>query len=284
VEVGTTPCTIKTLIGRHAIAAVSDGARWADSVQVAERQVVAVQARMRKIVPVIPRPGSGAAVGPLARGQALLERAASLAGGSAAWAAFRSISVTRAETASIQGQTRQITSEIHWRIPDHYLAVRRLDLGEFAKGYDGAHGWVADRGRVRDEPRMGEELKQQYERSILRLFSAPGALQVQALDEPRTVDGLTCRVARVKSENPQDWLLYFAPDGALARMEYQVEGANGALARTAEIYGDWQPVGRIRYPHRERILTDGVTVMDARVTSVKLNPVLADGMFRKPAK
>jgi hypothetical protein len=91
-------------------------------------------------------------------------------------------------------------------------------------------------------------------------------------------------VALVKSETTRDWLLYFAPDGSLARMEYQGEGVNGRSVRTTEIYGDWKPVGGIRYPRREKTLMDGQPVMDARVTSVRLNPTLADELFRKPAK
>jgi len=284
VGVGTTPCTIKALIGRHTITARLDGAQWMDSVQVAERQVVTVQARMRRVAPANPGPGIGGAVGALARGQAMLTKAADLAGGSTAWAAFKSISVTRAETASIQGQIRAITSVIHWRIPDHYVATRKLALGAFARGYDGTHGWKADRGQVRDDPGAGEELRRQYERSILRLFAAPGAFQVQAQDESRTVDGVVCNVALIKSETTRDWLLYFAPDGLLARMEYQGEGVNGGPVGTTEIYGDWKPVGRIRYPRSEKTLMDGQLVMDARVTSVKLNPALADELFRKPAK
>jgi TolB-like protein len=284
VEAGTTPCTIKALIGRHAITVSLDGAQWADSVQVAERQVVSVQARMRRVAPANPGPGIGGAAGAPARGQALLTKAVGLVGGGAAWAAFRSISVTRAETASIQGQTRAITSVIHWRVPDHYIATRKLALGTFARGYDGTHGWKADRGQVRDDPRAGEELRRQYERSILRLFAEPGAFQVQALDELRTVDGVTYSVALIKSETTRDWLLYFAPDGLLARMEYQGEGVNGGPVRTTEIYGDWKPAGRIRYPRSEKTLMDGQPVMDARVTSVKLNPTLADDLFRKPAK
>ena len=139
-------------------------------------------------------------------------------------------------------------------------------------------------GQVRDQPRVGEELKKQYERSILRLFAEPGAFQVQALDEPRTVDGVTYRVALVKSETTRDWLLYFAPDGSLARMEYMGEGMNGGPAKTAEICGDWKPVGNVRFPRSEKTLMDGQPVMDARVTSVKLNPTLADDLFRRPAK
>ena len=58
VEVGTTPCTIKALVGRHAITARLDGAQWADSVQVAERQVVTVQARVRGSLRRLPGPAS----------------------------------------------------------------------------------------------------------------------------------------------------------------------------------------------------------------------------------
>ena len=283
-EAGTAPCTVKALIGRHAIGARLDGAQWADSVQVTERQVVTVQARLRRAAPAVPAPAVGGVAGAQAGGQALLAQAIGLAGGSAAWAAIRSISVTRAETVSIEGRTQAITSVMHWRIPDRYVATRQLAVGAFAKGYDGTHGWIADRGQVRDEPRVGEELRSQYERSILRLFSAPDAFRLEAVDEPRIVDGMTCRVALVQSETTRDWLLYFAPDGSLARMEYRGEGANGRPVRTTEIYGDWKPVGSIRYPRREKTLMDGQPVMDARVTSVRLNPTLANALFRKPAK
>jgi hypothetical protein len=284
VEAGTTPCTITTLIGRHAITARLDGMQWTDSVQVAERQVVTVQARLRKVVQALPRARPAGPVGPLARGQALLTKAAVRAGGSAAWAEIRSIRVERAETASIQGQPRSITSVMQWRIPDHYVATRNLALGAFVRGYDGTHGWKADRGQVRDDPRAGEELSRQYERSILRLFAEPGTFQVQALDQSRAADGVTYSVALVKSSTTRDWLLYFAPDGLLARMEYQGEGVNGGPVRTTEIYGDWKPVGRIHYPRSEQTLMDDQLMMDARVTSVKLNPALADDLFRKPAK
>lgn len=282
--VGTTPCTVKALVGPHTLTARLGGTQWTQSVQVAEHQVVTVQGRLRRVVPAPPSPGVAGPVGALARGQALLTKAAGLAGGSAAWAAVRSIRVTRAETASIQGQARAITSVMQWRIPDHYVVTRKLALGRFARGFDGTRGWLADRGQVRDDLRAGEELRRQYERSILRLFAEPGALVVQALDEPRTVDGVTYGVALVKSGTTRDWLLYFAPDGSLARMEYQGEGPNGRPAMTTEIYGDWKPVGRIRYPRREQTLVDGQPVMDARVTSVKLNLALADELFRKPAK
>ena len=87
----------------------------------------------------------------------------------------------------------------------------------------------------------------------------------------------------MKSETTKDWLLYFAPDGALARMEYQGEGMSGGPAKTAEIYGDWKPVGNVQYPHSEKTLMDDKPVMDAKVTSVKLNPTLADDLFKKPA-
>jgi hypothetical protein len=293
--VGTTPCTIKALVGRHALTARLDGARWDDSVLVAERQVVAVQARMRAADPAPAGSGAGAGNGPLARGQAMLRKAADYAGGSAAWAAIWSISVNRDEVITVDGQSMAVTSAMRWRIPAHYAITRKLPIGEYAQGFDGTSGWTARAGQVLDEPKVGEQLKKQYERSILRLFAEPGEFLVEALDESRTMDGVNCSVARVKNETTPDWVLCFAPNGALARMEYRGEARNGVPAMTTEIYGDWQPVGAqnpvrnlkgwmIRYPRSEKTLMDGQPVMDARVTSVKLNPTLADDLFRKPAK
>ena len=236
----------------------------------------------------IPPPASKLAAGEaspaaLAKGQALLAKAAGLAGGSAAWGAIKSISMERDENITMQGQSMAMTSVMHWRMPDRYVATRKLAMGEFAQGFDGTNGWMSGMGQLRDEPKAGEELKKQYERSLFRLFAEPGAFKVQALDEPKTVDGVTCSVALIKSETTQDWLLYFAPDGALARMEYMGEGMGGAPARTAEIYGDWKPVGNLQYPHSEKTLMDDKPVMEAKVTSLTLNPTLADDLFKKPA-
>jgi hypothetical protein len=236
----------------------------------------------------IPPPASKVAAGEaspaaLAKGQALLVKAAGLTGGSAAWGAIKSISLNRDEVMTMQGQSMAMTSVTHWRMPDRYVATRKLAMGEIAQGFDGTNGWMSGMGQLRDEPKAGEELRKQYERSFFRLFAEPGAYQVQALDEPRTVDGVICSVALIKSETTRDWLLYFAPDGALARMEYMGEGAGSGPARTAEIYSDWKPVGNVQYPYSEKNLIDDKPLLEAKVTSVTLNPTLADDLFKKPA-
>jgi predicted Zn-dependent peptidase len=236
----------------------------------------------------IPPPASKVAAGEaspaaLAKGQALLRKAADLTGGSAAWGAIKSISMNSDDVLTMQGQSMAMTSVTHWRMPDRYVATRKLAMGELVQGFDGTNGWMSGMGQLRDEPKAGEELRKQYERSFFRLFGEPGAYQVQALDEPKTVDGVTCSVALIKSETTRDWLVYFAPDGALARMEFMGEGMGGGPAKTAVVYGDWKPAGNIQYPHSEKMLVDDKPAMDAKVTSLTLNPTLADDLFKKPA-
>lgn len=237
----------------------------------------------------IPAPVSKVAAGEatpeaLAKGQALLTKAAGLAGGSAAWAAIKSISVEGNESVSMQGQTMDMSNVIHWRFPDHFVATRKLPMGEISQGCDGASGWMSAMGQVSDQPKVAEVLRRKYEQSFFRLFGEPGAFQVQALGEPKTLDGVTYEVALVKSETIKDWLLYFAPDGSLARMEYQGEGMTGGPAKTTEIYGDWRPVDDLKYPFSEKTLMDDQPVMESKTANVKLNPTLADELFKKPAK
>jgi hypothetical protein len=219
----------------------------------------------------------------LAKGQTLLAKAAGMAGGSAAWGAIKSVSMNSDEVITMQGQSMAMTSVMHWRMPDRYVATRKLAMGEMAQGFDGTSGWMAGMGQLRDEPRAGEELKKQYERSLFRLFAEPSAYPMQALDEPKTVDGVIYSVALIKSETTRDWLVYFAPDGALARMEFMGEGMGGGPAKTAVVYGDWKLVGNVQYPHSEKTLMDDKPVMEAKVTSLTLNPTLADDLFKKPA-
>jgi len=219
----------------------------------------------------------------LARGQAWLKKAADLAGGGAAWATIKSVTMEREEVLTMQGQSMGMSSVMHWRLPDRVVAIRKLPMGEIKQGYDGTNGWMAAMGQIKDEPGVAAEMKKQYERSMFHLFAEPGAYQVQAM-EPRTVDGVAYNVAFVKSEDTKDWLLYFAPDGSLARSEYVGEGMGGGPARMLEIYADWKPVGSIKYPHSEKTLADDKPVLDAKLTRLELNPTLADDLFKKPAQ
>ena len=66
-------------------------------------------------------------------------------------------------------------------------------------------------------------------------------------------------------------------------MEYMGEGMTGP-ARMLEIYGDWKSVGAVKWPHSTKTLADDKPVIESTVTSVTLNPALADELFAKPAQ
>lgn len=237
----------------------------------------------------IPPPASKLKVGEsspeaLAEGQALLRKAADLAGGSTAWAGIKAVSLTREATLTMQGQTIPMTNTTQWRLPDRYVSRMKLAMGEIVQGFDGTAGWMSAMGQMQEQPKAGEEIRKEYERSMFRLFGAPGDFQVQALPEPRTVDGVACKVALVKSDVVRDWLLFFAPDGSLHGMEYQGQNMAGAPAKTTQVYGDWRAAGGIRYPYAEKMLVDDQPMMDGKITSLDLNPTLGDDIFKKPAQ
>jgi zinc protease len=235
----------------------------------------------------IPPPASKVATGAatpaqLAKGQQWLKAAADLAGGSAAWAAVKSFRTTGSATISMQGQSMSVGTETSLRLPDRMLSVLKLPQGEMIMGYDGTNGWRKGFGQVADEPKMGAEVKSQWERSLFHVFGKPGELQVQALDEPRVVDGVQYRVASVKSDVVRDWLLLFAPDGSLARMEFQDDGPAGPAPHTM-VFEDWRAVGGMKYPHAEKVLISGEPYLDTKVTEAVADPVLGDELFARPA-
>ncbi len=253
-----------------------------------ERPLDSMGLPVERVDITIPPPPSKLAVGAatpeaLAKGQAALKEAATLAGGSAAWAAIKSVATESSETMYMAGQSISMSGTTQWRLPDHILAIRKLPMGEIKQGCDGKVGWMAAMGQMQEQPKAVSSLKEEYERSFIRLFGEPGAYQVQMLDEPKTVDGVSYRVAVVKSELIRDWMLYFAPDGQIARMEYMGEGMTGP-ARMMEIYGDWKSVGAVKYPHSKKTLADDTPVIESTLTSVTLNPTLADELFAKPAQ
>lgn len=219
----------------------------------------------------------------MARGQALLAKAAQVAGGPAAWSALRSVVVERDDKLTLQGQTMSMKTTMQWQLPDKYVSTRTLPMGEIKQGYDGTTGWMSAMGQVQDEPRAAEQVKKQYERSLFRLFSNPSALELQALD-PQSVDGVRYDVALVKSESTKDWLLFFGPDGSLARMEYMGEGPQGGPAKETEIFGDWRVEGAVQYPHLAQGLMDGQPFLEGKVTSIRLNAAIDPQVFKKPEK
>ena len=235
----------------------------------------------------IPGPASKVVAGDatpeaLAKGQALLAKAASLAGGSAAWAAVKSVSLDMEQVLSMQGQTINLSTSQQWRLPDRFVAVTKTPMGDMKQGCDGTGGWVSQMGQVKDEPRALAEVEKEYERSLFHLFGSPSTCQVQAL-EARTVDGTTFEVALVKSEAVKDWVLYFAPDGSLARMDYLGEGMAGPAMQT-DIFGDWKSVGAVRYPYSTKVMMDGKPLMDNKLTAIKFDAEMADDLFKKPAQ
>jgi zinc protease len=254
-----------------------------------ERPLESMGLPVERVDITIPPPPSKLAVATatpeaLARGQAALRRAADLAGGSAAWAAVKSVAIESSETMHMAGQSLSMTGTTQWRLPDHLLAVRQLPMGEIKQGCDGTTGWMAAMGQLQEQPKAVSSLKEEYERSFFRLFGEPGAYEVQLLDQPKVVDGVRYAVAVVKSANVKDWMLYFAPDGQLARTEYVGEGMGGAPARATEIYGDWKDAGTVKWPYSTQTLMDDKPVMESTVTKVTLNPALGDELFRKPTQ
>jgi hypothetical protein len=151
------------------------------------------------------------------------------------------------------------------------------------QGFDGSVGWAKAVGQIQDDPAGARKMKEEYERSLFHVFGHPEELQVQALPEPRTIEGASYSAAFVKSETVRDWMMFFDAEGRLARMEYAGEGPAGP-ARATKVMSDWRPVGALQYPHSNRLLLDNQPLMESVVTAAKLNPELAADLFKRPAE
>ncbi len=220
------------------------------------------------------------------KGQAWLEAATKAAGGSAAWAAVRTLTQSMDATLQVQGQSVAFSVEESWRLPDHRVERQHLPFGEVAQGFDGHSGWMSAMGQVKDDPRAADDLAEELERSLWVVFANPGKVDLVALEEPETVDGVAYRAAAVQGAKTPGLTFLFAEDGHLAGFAFQDQGqgGGGAPARQAQIYGAWSAEGALTLPHSIRVLRDGKPFLDGRITSVKLNPEIADDIFRKPAK
>jgi zinc protease len=214
-----------------------------------------------------------------------LDAAAKAAGGSAAWAAVKTVTESSEASVSMQGQSIALTVEESWAFPNRQVATQKLPFGEVKQGFDGKQGWMSGMGQLQDNPKAGEEVAKDYRRSLWRLFGDPASVELVALAEPETIDGVKYNSAAVQGSTLQDHVLLFAADGKFAGMAYQDDG-QGQLpaARVIELRTEWAAEGTIQYPHTIKITRDGKPFLDGKVTALKLNPALSDDLFKKPAK
>jgi hypothetical protein len=54
-------------------------------------------------------------------------------------------------------------------------------------------------------------------------------------------------------------------------------------ARVVELFSSWSAEGTLTYPHAFKVLRDGSTVVEGKLTALKLNPAVTDAAFQKPA-
>lgn len=235
----------------------------------------------------LPHPDSGAAsqpayLSPTARGRAMLSRAATWAGGSAAFARVRTWREQTVSTLLAADETARIETSAAWRYPDRMRLVQKLPVGEVVQGFDGADGWGRGMEGVRDAPEVGEVVREEFERSIFRLFARPDTLRIEAEVGLRTLEEVPLQVARVTSALVRDWRLYFAPDGRLAGMSYRDLGPSGE-AEVLTLFDDWRGAGAgVRYPFASRTWMNGVLHTDTEVKSALANPALPNSLFRRP--
>lgn len=218
----------------------------------------------------------------LTEGRAWLQKAAAAAGGPAAWAAVKTWSTESEATLSMQGQSMVMQLGTQWKFPDHMLSTQKLPMGEMTQGFDGKAGWRKGFGQLQDQPDMASSVEEDYARTLFNLFGNADKLEVQALPDKKTVDGVAYSVALVKHPTIRDWQLYFAPDGRLARMDFMDKGPGGEALFT-QTFDDWRALGNLQYPYASKVLMAGQPFMDAKVTSAKVNPALDEAMFKKPA-
>lgn len=252
-----------------------------------DRKLDSLGQEVERVDLTIPPPPSSIKAGAaspaaLARGREWLGKAAQLAGGSAAWAKVKTVSMAAKNAITMDEETVHLESTVKWVLPDRWLMTRKLQFGEVRQGYDGKTGWMEGMGQIQDQPKLADDLAKQYERSLFRLFSDPAHVTLQALDDPIQIGNTNYRAAFVPSERIHEWVLLFGADGRLAGMAYQEDGPRGP-AKNVEMLSDWRTAGAISYPYSRIVTQDGRPFLDATTTSIQFNAAMADPIFKRPA-
>ena len=177
--------------------------------------------------------------------------------------------------------SEKLTSSVSWRFPDRLLSIQRLPFGEARMGFDGTTGWSTFGDQHHEDASIGNDVRSEYDRSLFHLLGHAEDVTLRATDAPSTIDGVAYRVGYATTHEGRSFTLYFAPDGALARIDYVGQGPSGQAEMT-DVFADWKPVGAIRYPHARQVLLQGKPYLVSHLDLLTLGPTLEDALFKKP--
>ena len=228
----------------------------------------------------------------IARGRALIEKAAAAHGGAALDAMTTYVEKVVTKQKRPTGEV-DITTRTMWRFPGSVRSERTFPMNDGLRTVStivtSSAAWsVGMTGGVNALPPAARPAAQvQLGRQLLPILKTRQAadVAVAALD-PATIDGVAVERVRLRREPIDVTLNIDAASGRVHSIAFVDRGASGKFGQILVTFGDFRDVGGISIPFAESVTVDGApdTALSRTLESADVNAPLDPAIFTPPAE
>jgi hypothetical protein len=169
--------------------------------------------------------------------------------------------------------------------PNRVRVETKLPEFTLVQIYDGTRAWVIDPNGTHEVPdRLLPEIKAGFRRDTIGVLLAAhdGRVHVRILPDVKDDNGRTHHALELSSRDLEPMVLYIDPATSLVAKQTYVAGGPGQPLME-ESFSDYKPVSGVQIAHTAKVRRGGETVLDRRVTNIKINAPIESALFQRSA-
>ena len=214
----------------------------------------------------------------------LLEKVIAAKGGLETLRGVKSITaITHAETPTPTGRV-DVQTTTYLQYPNRVHVETKFPEDTIVQVYDGARAWVRDSHGTHDIPeRMARELELSFKRDVLTVLIAAydGSVRARLLPDVKDEAGALHHTLELSGVDLEPIVLYINPQtNLIAKQAYIAGGASRPLIE--ELFSDYKPVDGIQIAFTATVRQGGQSVLERRITDIKINAPLDPALFKRP--
>jgi zinc protease len=219
-----------------------------------------------------------------ASAQALLDQVIAAKGGLETLRGVKTITaVTRAEATTAKGPlTVETTTFLEY--PNRVHVETRLPGETVVQVYDGTRAWVRDGRGVHDvSDRMARDLETSFKRDVLGVLIAArdGTVRARRLPDVKDDANKVQHALEFSAVGLEPVVFYIDPQTHLVTKQVYVAGT-GNQPLVEEMFSDYKLVDGVQIAFTARVRQGGQSILERRVTDIKINTPLDPALFKRP--
>jgi zinc protease len=215
---------------------------------------------------------------------ALVDKVIAAKGGLETLRAVRTIAAWTRATVSTPGAPVEAETTTYLQYPNRMRVETRLPEASVVQTYDGSRAWVKDQSGVHEVPeQMIRDLEATFKRDTVAALLAAhdGSIHARLLPDVKDEAGLARRAIELSGPGLDPMVMYVDPETNLvARQTYVAGGPGQPLIE--ELFTDYRAVNGVQIAFTANVRQGGHTVLERRVTGIRINVPLDPALFQRP--